>query len=230
MENIAVPCTRRYQKCADKTRRCMPITFPIRQTFGPVDTYIDEAGHPCVCLGRDENSVVWGISLIDGSWPRRRGPHSAETMKLSLREAFQLKIEGLSRSQHDRRPAQICAPPFYEDFLEGTGGSLEGTEYAHRNLVAGGFYEDCAYHPCLTMGVNAEEGDIWGISLVDGSWPRACCLDHCGVIPLTMEQAWRWKMCGPDETINDDPLEHSWWTANTVLEYERFMYHANRAP
>jgi len=152
----------------------------------------------------------------------------SDTLKLRLREAFQAKIEGTESVWQEGRLSVNCTPPFYEEFLDGVGGSLEGTEYAHRALAPGGFYEDCAYHPCLAMGVDAEQDDIWGISLVDGSWPRSCSLNNCGVIPLTVEQVWRWKLQGPDETVSELPEDRSWWTAESAAYYEQTRSEAGR--
>jgi len=61
------------------------------------------------------------------------------------------------------------------------------------SFVPGEIYEDCAYHPCLCVSVDKEGDEIWGISLIDGSHPRSCSLSHCGVIKLTVDQAWRIK-------------------------------------
>ena len=48
------------------------------------------------------------------------------------------------------------------------------------SFFEGGIYEDCAYHPVLCTKVDEEERDLEGISLIDGSMPRACSIDHCG--------------------------------------------------
>jgi hypothetical protein len=56
-------------------------------------------------------------------------------------------------------------------------------------FVVGGFYEDCAYHPCLCIGIDEEERGLTGISLIDGSIPRSCSIDHCGPEPITIEDA-----------------------------------------
>jgi hypothetical protein len=53
----------------------------------------------------------------------------------------------------------------------------------------GGLYEDCGYHPCLCVVIDEDDRDIQGISLMDGSGPRSCDLDHCGPQPLTVAQA-----------------------------------------
>lgn len=57
-------------------------------------------------------------------------------------------------------------------------------------FAPGDIYEDCAEHPCLCIGVSEEDDEIWGISLIDGSYPRACSLAHCGVEKLTPQEAW----------------------------------------
>ena len=56
-------------------------------------------------------------------------------------------------------------------------------------FVAGGLYEDCAYHPCLCIGVNEEELGLTGISLIDGSIPRSCSIENCGPEPITIADA-----------------------------------------
>ena len=55
----------------------------------------------------------------------------------------------------------------------------------------GDIYEDSAHHPCLCVEINVPNDEIWGISLVDGSYPRSCSLEHSGVRELTIEEAWR---------------------------------------
>lgn len=63
-------------------------------------------------------------------------------------------------------------------------------------IQPGEIYQDCASHPCLCFGVEQEEDDIaiWGISLIDGSYPRSCSLNHCGVHKMTLEEAWQRKV------------------------------------
>jgi hypothetical protein len=60
-------------------------------------------------------------------------------------------------------------------------------------FVPGDLYEDCAQHPCLCVGVNVANDEIWGISLIDGSCPRSCSLAHCGVRKLGVGEAWEIK-------------------------------------
>jgi hypothetical protein len=63
-------------------------------------------------------------------------------------------------------------------------------------IQPGDIYEDCAYHPYVCFGIGEEDGDImvWGISLIDGSQPRSCRLNHCGVHKMTLEEAWQRKL------------------------------------
>lgn len=67
----------------------------------------------------------------------------------------------------------------------------------------GDYYEDCSFHPCLCVAVDGQ-GGISGISLVDGSSPRSCGINHCAVRKLTLEDVLLWKRKGPQN------LEHPW--------------------
>jgi len=80
-------------------------------------------------------------------------------------------------------------------------------------LKPGDIYESCSYHPVLCLGVNYKLDNIWGISLIDGTYPRACSLLHCGVRKLTPKQAWRIRMHGPLEIEARESLSSSsrWW-------------------
>ena len=75
------------------------------------------------------------------------------------------------------------------------------------DLEPGQIYEDCAYHPCLCLGV--EDDDVWGISLVDGSYPRSCSIQNCGVRRLTLAEAWQWRRSGPPDVELSG--KHRWW-------------------
>ena len=44
-------------------------------------------------------------------------------------------------------------------------------------FAPGDIYEDVIYHPCLCVGVSVEEDELWGISLIDGSYPRNCSIN-----------------------------------------------------
>src|SRR5262245_12615436 len=81
-------------------------------------------------------------------------------------------------------------------------------------LRPGDLFEDCLYHPVLCLGVNYKNDEIWGVSLVDGSYPRACSLLHCGVRRLTAKEAWQIKMKGPrDREVRQRIApDRRWWT------------------
>jgi hypothetical protein len=81
-------------------------------------------------------------------------------------------------------------------------------------LKPGDIYEDCAYHPVVCVGVDYKDDDIWGVSLIDGTHPRSCSLIHCGVVKLTIEEAWRIKQRGPPSPADRRriPREKRWWT------------------
>jgi hypothetical protein len=75
------------------------------------------------------------------------------------------------------------------------------------DLKAGEIYEDGFFHPCLCLGIR--DGQAWGISLIDGSYPRHADLRVGGTTKLTLEEAWEWRTRGPrDESI--DP-KRRWW-------------------
>jgi hypothetical protein len=65
----------------------------------------------------------------------------------------------------------------------------------------GAVYEDCAFHPVLCTYVSEKNDEIQGISLVDGSEPRACSLSHCHPEPLSDSQA-VWIMRNFDEYVS----------------------------
>jgi hypothetical protein len=75
------------------------------------------------------------------------------------------------------------------------------------DIRPGDFYEDCFFHPCLCIGVEADGDEITGISLVDGSFPRGWSATHCGVRKLTKEEAIHWRIFGPQ----DREVEKKWW-------------------
>lgn len=80
---------------------------------------------------------------------------------------------------------------------------------SYKDIQPGDCYEDCAYHPCLCTQVNPGDDEILGISLVDGSFPRACSITHCRPKLLTLEEAITWKLKGPPEhNISEDKR---WW-------------------
>lgn len=80
-------------------------------------------------------------------------------------------------------------------------------------LTIGDIYEDCAFHPVLCVGINYEKDEIWGISLIDGSYPRSCSLTHCGIRKLTPAEAWDIRRFGPvkEEDRVRIATEKRWW-------------------
>jgi hypothetical protein len=64
----------------------------------PGDLYEDAFYHPCVCFGIDDG-FAWGISLIDGSYPRTADIHMGGARKLSLDEAWELKKNWIDKRQ-----------------------------------------------------------------------------------------------------------------------------------
>lgn len=75
------------------------------------------------------------------------------------------------------------------------------------DIEPGEIYEDTSYHPCLCLGVR--EDTVWGVSLVDGSYPRSASIRMSAPRKLTLEEAWRWKLHGPaDEELG---LQFRWW-------------------
>jgi len=54
----------------------------------------------------------------------------------------------------------------------------------------GDLYEDVFGHPCLCVGVSKADDEIWGISLIDGSHPRACSLQRSDIRRLSVTEAW----------------------------------------
>jgi hypothetical protein len=64
-----------------------------------------------------------------------------------------------------------------------------------RKIKEGDFYMDCSYHPCLCTEVDGD--DIFGISLVDGSFPRSCSVKHCAPRKLSFNQARVLRLLGP---------------------------------
>lgn len=52
-------------------------------------------------------------------------------------------------------------------------------------------YEDCFFHPVLCTYLSVDDDEMRGISLIDGSGPRGCSLQHCGPLPLSVaESVW----------------------------------------
>ena len=91
-------------------------------------------------------------------------------------------------------------------------------------IKKGDFYEDCSFHPVLCIKVGKtkyERGDLYGISLVDGT-QRHCSYFHCGVVKLTKYEAINQVLNGPkfkgyskkekEDLLKEWKLEDRWWT------------------
>jgi len=83
-------------------------------------------------------------------------------------------------------------------------------------IKPGEYYEDCSCHPCLCTW--SEDSEISGISLIDGSEPRSCDIEHCGVTRLTFRQALRWKFFGPPGLVVRAriPQDKRWWPESFI--------------
>jgi hypothetical protein len=58
---------------------------------------------------------------------------------------------------------------------------------AEREIRPGDIYEDCNYHPVICT--ENDRGDLWGISMVDGTGPRGCSMFHCGPVKMDPKTA-----------------------------------------
>jgi hypothetical protein len=54
-------------------------------------------------------------------------------------------------------------------------------------LIPGDLYMNCDYHPVLCS--ESDQDDVSGISILDGSMPRSCSIEHCNVRRLTIHDA-----------------------------------------
>jgi hypothetical protein len=92
------------------------------------------------------------------------------------------------------------------------------------NIKVGDIYESCSYHPVLCLGVDYKKDSVWGVSLIDGTYPRDCSLVHCGVRKLSAKEAWQIKMRGPSdvEVRNNFSPERRWWNARTEQTLEEW--------
>ena len=82
-------------------------------------------------------------------------------------------------------------------------------------LDPGDIYEDCSFDPIVCVGVGCEQDDIWGISFIDGSFPRLCRLRHCEVSKLTPAPAWQLRLQRPAEDEDRERIspEKRWWVS-----------------
>lgn len=78
-----------------------------------------------------------------------------------------------------------------------------------KDIKPGDIYEDSAYHPCICIGVDNDE--VWGISLIDGTYPRTETIGLSGIRKLALAEAWEWKLKGPQDTDIDSDTIKKWW-------------------
>ncbi|MBI5845356.1 MAG: hypothetical protein HZB23_11890 [Deltaproteobacteria bacterium] len=91
------------------------------------------------------------------------------------------------------------------------------------DIKPGDIYEDIFYHPCLCLSVTGDE--VMGISLVDGSCPRFSAVGLDYLRKLRIEEAWIWRMKGP-QPLSEDELEriqsiaNKWWSERSYNKIE----------
>jgi hypothetical protein len=75
----------------------------------------------------------------------------------------------------------------------------------------GKIYLDREFHPCLC--VDTSKFHLWGVSLVDGSMPRACDLRDGSVRALSAAEAYLIRTAGPKAAgiQVDIPVDMRWW-------------------
>jgi len=66
---------------------------------------------------------------------------------------------------------------------------MGGTSATSAGFYVGCIYEDCRFHPVECTLASADTDELQGTSLIDGSWPSSCSIEHCGPVLLTREQA-----------------------------------------
>lgn len=74
-----------------------------------------------------------------------------------------------------------------------TNASEPPTSAAAERFAPGDLYEDVFYHPCLCVVACEADDEIWGISLIDGSYPRSTSLGFSAPRKLSVEEAWELK-------------------------------------
>lgn len=67
--------------------------------------------------------------------------------------------------------------------------------HSPKDILPGEIYEDTFFHPCVCIEVNGYE--IWGVSLIDGSYPRTTDIPNSLPRKLSVQEAWKWKIEGP---------------------------------
>ena len=103
---------------------------------------------------------------------------------------------------------------------------------ARLSLRPGDIYESCNYHPVLCLGADYRSDEVWGISLVDGSYPHCCSLLPCGLRKLTPKQAWLLRLHGPRSAAAraSIPKSKRWWSDATSEDSYRVGIFRPRRP
>ena len=84
--------------------------------------------------------------------------------------------------------------------------------YSSKDISPGEIYEDTFFHPCICLEIN--DFEIVGISLIDGSYPRTIDIPNSFPRKLTLEEAWKWKLEGPqdlEELAIEFKEDQKWW-------------------
>ena len=108
--------------------------------------------------------------------------------------------------------------------------------YETLGIRVGDIFEDCAFHPVLCLGADYQADDLWGVSLIDGTYPRSCSFIHCGVRKLSLEEAWNIKMSGPSAEADAALItpDRRWWSnrlpKDTWLEAARTLLPSKLPP
>lgn len=97
--------------------------------------------------------------------------------------------------------------------------------YLKRKAGFGKYVIDCRYHPCLVTGTEFYHQDTWGngifvTSLITGT-PNSCSLMHCGIEPITKEQAETYAAYAKSHSFNEYLIKYRGLTEEVVKEFDR---------
>jgi len=87
---------------------------------------------------------------------------------LDLRSVYKIKLKSDKREFRE-----------WDKYSDAIEKKAEGKHY----------YEDCNYHICRIISLDARLDSVRGFSLIDGSSPRNCSLRSCGVKLFTEKEA-----------------------------------------
>lgn len=89
-------------------------------------------------------------------------------------------------------------------------------EFSAQFISPGDYYEDCRYRPILCY-LN-ENGLLEGFDIVEGTEGWCCDEDNCGVVKLTMAEAYElenlWRTSGQQGV-----MESRGWSAKDAIEF-----------